>query len=157
MYSIWQKFGECGENIKVSGHLKFLFSEVSSLDKALPMVRGPGRLSAIAQRLAPRFRPARNRVCPARNRDCPARNRDHPARNLDRPAGNPPCLYRPLIWVSRGGTHFGGWTVNSESYSKFRVYGLNRQNLDSGFKVMAPPKCVPREPLYISTVNRDCV
>ena len=34
------------------------------------------------------------------------------------------CLYRPLIWVSQGGTHFGGWIVNSESYSKLRVYGL---------------------------------
>ena len=52
---------------------------MSSLVIELTLVRGPGRLSALAPRLAPLlliYRPARNRDRTAANRDRPARNRD---------------------------------------------------------------------------------
>ena len=64
---------------------------MSSIEIALTLVRGPGRLSGLPPCLAPLllfFQPATNRDRPAANRNHPAANRDRHAANRDRPATN---------------------------------------------------------------------
>ena len=61
----------------------FIFSETSSLDIVLTLVRCPGRRSALAPLLL-FVRPVRNRDRPIANRERPAKNRHHPTRNRDR-------------------------------------------------------------------------
>ena len=80
--------------------LATFISEMHSLDIALTLVQGPGRLLFLAPRhLSATFiifpachaSHAANRDRSATNRDRPATNRDRSATNRDRPATNRDC------------------------------------------------------------------
>ena len=92
---------------QVSGHF---FLEMSSLDIALTLVRGPGRLSALALCLAPLllfFWPTTNWDRPAWNWDRPAWNRDRFTRNRELPAANRDIVRGWISICSRAVSIFG--------------------------------------------------
>ena len=93
---------------KGSDHFNF-FPEMSSLDIAMTLFGGPGRLSALGARLAPLL-----------IFSDPATNRDRPAANRDRPAANRDCV-RGESRFAAGRSRFVAGSENDKSGAKRAV------------------------------------
>ena len=121
---LWSGMGE------MSGHLNF-FSELFSLEIALTLVRGPGRQSALALRLAPLWLFFR-----------PTTNQDRPARNQDRP----PCLD-----FGQGGLNFwqGGLDFRQGGLDFWQVGKIIKVALSTALEQTAAQDLEPRSMLCL--------